>query len=269
MENNEIELLIEKKLAEAKLEVAEKRLHYVIWTAGVVLAIFGVFIPIWMSNKSSDKVDVSLNQMRTEMSSVAQNLRADSRASTESLDKAVLSVKSEVRTEMDGQTRQLGSTAAKVDNSIQDMQKQFKELAGLQLRKPKIECLVKGSSIEGQKLKFSEQNKSISIDLKNTGDAPARHLRVYLYTTYGNDCNSLFIGRGNDCEISDDPNYKFVYYIDFGSQSSIHPKDTNNINISTEGPFTPGSYQSFLKVFFEEPEPAKHSFLIHIDPNKK
>lgn len=37
MENNETELLIDKKVAEAKLEVAEKRLQFVMWVGGVVL----------------------------------------------------------------------------------------------------------------------------------------------------------------------------------------------------------------------------------------
>ena len=47
MDKNQIEELFDKKLVEAKLEVAEKRLHFFMGMAGAALALFGVVFPLW------------------------------------------------------------------------------------------------------------------------------------------------------------------------------------------------------------------------------
>ena len=267
MYKNQIEELIDKKLAEAKLEVAEKRLHYFIWLAGAALAIFGVVFPLWQSNRSADKVDSALLQMRQENAKTSEGIRADSRASAESLERTIPAIRADLRAEMDAQSRRLDLSANKVDNSIQDMHKQFKELAGTQLRKPSLECLTGGSSLEGKILKISPAHENIVINVKNSGDAPAKSIRIRLYTNLISE--SRYLGGDSTqwsvLPSSDDPSYKYAFETQV---SSIDPKDLLTVDfilILSEYPnMKTGNYPALVKLFYEQPEPRKYSFTINI-----
>ena len=266
MDDKEIELLIEKKVAEAKLEVTEKRLHYLIGIAGAMLAIFGVVLPFWTTNRASDKVDNALSQMKQDMKSSSQDLRTDSRSSSEQLDKAIQSIRTDVRAEMDNQSRNFGSVSEKVDKEVQSMQIQFKELAGTQLRKPTLECLSGGSSLDGKIFRIFPAHENIVIDVKNTGNAPAKTIRMRLYTNlfaerYLNGDHTQWFALPN----SDEPSYNYAFETQV---SSLDPKDLLSIDfflVLSEHPnLKPGNYPSLIKVFYEQPEPRKYSFMINI-----
>lgn len=261
MEKDEIENVVDKKLAEAKLDVAEKRLQFVIWTAGVILAVFGVVLPLWQTNRASDKIDNALQQMRQEINQTSQGLRADSRASAESLDKAMLANRSDIKSERESQSRQLGNTIIRVDNAIQDMQKQFKELAGTQLKKPVLELFVGGSSLEGAVLKLSPTHQTVTINIKNVGKASARSIRVRLYSNSTDDC--YYFGSWRLLPMSDEPTYKCSfesYEID-----PIDPKESRPFNIPMTNNIKPGNYPFLLKVFYEQTEPHRYSFTIKVN----
>src|SRR6266704_1508638 len=254
MDKNQIEELIDKKLAEARLEVAEKRLHFLMWMAGAALAIFGVAFPLWQSNRSADKVDSALLQIRQENAKTSDGIRADSRASAESLERAIPAIRADLRAEMDAQSRRLDLAANKVDNSIQDMHKQFKELAGTKLRKPTLECLSDGSSLEGKILKISPAHENIVINVKNTGDAPAKTIRLRLYTNLISESRYL---RGDSTHwfvlpSSDEPSYKYAFETQVGS---IDPKDLLtvdfNLILSEYTNMKPGNYPALIKLFYE------------------
>lgn len=263
MEKDDIELLIDKKVAEAKLAVTEIRLKFVIGIAGAMLAFFGVFVPIWQTNKASDKVDNALTQMKQDIKSSSQDLRSDSRSSSEALEKAMQAIRTDVRTDIDGQSRLVSGNASKVDNAIQDMQKRFKELEGAQLRKPVLECLVGGQSLEGGILKLSPTRNEVTFQVKNTGDAPARNIRIRLYSAFDGNCNELL--TLSPLPASDEPSYKCAYEDYVFHTLTIDPKETRTFEIGTqaENPKI-GIYPSLLKVFYEQPEPRKYSFTINI-----
>lgn len=267
MDAKEIELLIEKKVAEAKLEVTEKRFHYLIWIAGAMLAIFGVVLPFWTTNRASDRVDNALSQMKQDMKSSSQDLRTDSRSSSEQLDKAIQAIRMDVRAEMDSQSRNFEIVSGKVDKEIQRMQIQFKELAGTQLRKPMLECLSGGLSLEGKVLKVSPSHENIVINVKNTGDAPAKTIRLRLYTDLisesrylGGDSTKWFV-----LPSSDEPSYKYAFETHV---SSIDPKDVLAVDfsliLSEYHNIKPGNYPALIKMFYEQPEPRKYLFTINI-----
>lgn len=261
MEKDEIKEFVDRKLAEAKLEVAEKRLQFVMWVAGALVAIFGVFLPLWLTNRSSDKVDNALQQMRQESNQTSQGLRTDSRASAESLDKAMLTNRADIRSERESQSRQLGNTVARVDNAIQDMQKQFKELAGAQIKKPVLELFVGGSSLEGAVLKLSPTHQTVTINIKNAGDASARNIRIRLYSNSTADC--YYFGSWRLLPVSDEPTYKCSfesYEID-----PIDPKESRPFNLPMANNIKPGNYSFLLKVFYEQTEPQRYSFTIKVD----
>jgi len=119
------------------------------------------------------------------------------------------------------------------------------------MRKPLLECLLKGLSLDGEVLTFSPEQKSLTIQLKNVGDAPARNIRVRLYSNLPEDYRLY----GDETPwyplpSSDEPGYKYAF------QSIIHhpidPKESGTIDllISNENAKS-GSYQSVLKVFYE------------------
>jgi hypothetical protein len=266
MDNNQIEELIDKKLAEAKLEVVEKRLHFLMWLAGAALAVFGVAFPLWQSTRSADKVDSALLQMRQENAKTSEGIRADSRASAESLERAIPTIRADLRAEMDAQSRHLDVASNKVDNAIQDMHKQFKELAGTQLRKPNLECLSSGSGLDGKTIKISPAHENVRINVKNSGDAPARSVRMRLYTNL----NTNKYLRGDytqwfDLSKSDEPNYSYAFETQL---RPIDPKDSLPIDffiVLSEFPnIKPGSYPVLLKVFYEQPEPRRYFFTLKI-----
>lgn len=68
----------------------------------------------------------------------------------------------------------------KVDTAIREMREEFKELAGIQLRKPDLECFVDGKNLENAVLDIMEGKESLFM-LKNTGDAPASNIQIRLY----------------------------------------------------------------------------------------
>ncbi len=60
MDDKEIVALVEKKILQAKLDVADKRFNTLVILAGVFLSVFTIIVPIWQMSKSADEVDKAL-----------------------------------------------------------------------------------------------------------------------------------------------------------------------------------------------------------------
>ncbi len=63
MDKEEVEGIISERINQAKLEVAENRLHFLLWFGGAVIAVFAVLVPLWLTNKSTDKTDKAIQSM--------------------------------------------------------------------------------------------------------------------------------------------------------------------------------------------------------------
>ncbi|MFH1216486.1 MAG: hypothetical protein V1706_08290 [Pseudomonadota bacterium] len=68
---DKIELLIDKKIAEAKLVVAEKRLNYLLALGVAFLAIFGTFIPLFLTQQSTNRADSAIEKMERKFEELA------------------------------------------------------------------------------------------------------------------------------------------------------------------------------------------------------
>lgn len=68
--NREIDLLIDKKLADAKLDLTEKRLSHTLWAFGILLAVAGIGLPIYMAYTTSDKTDKAIDKMQQQVREV-------------------------------------------------------------------------------------------------------------------------------------------------------------------------------------------------------
>lgn len=60
---NKIELLIDKKISEAKLYVAEKRINFLLTIGTAILTIFGIILPMFLTFQSARKVDEAIQNM--------------------------------------------------------------------------------------------------------------------------------------------------------------------------------------------------------------
>ncbi|MCK9295223.1 MAG: hypothetical protein M0P70_09060 [Desulfobulbaceae bacterium] len=68
---DKIELLIDKKIAEAKLVVAEKRLNHLLTLGAAFLAIFGTFIPLFLTQQSTNRADSAIEKMERKFEELA------------------------------------------------------------------------------------------------------------------------------------------------------------------------------------------------------
>lgn len=71
LDDEGIEILIDKKIAEAKVIIAEKRLNFVLAIGAAFLTIFGIFIPIFLSQQSENRVDAAIEKMESKFNELA------------------------------------------------------------------------------------------------------------------------------------------------------------------------------------------------------
>jgi gas vesicle protein len=280
MEKPEIEELIAKRVAEAKLDVAEKRLQFVLKFGGALggglLVIFGVLIPIIMTERSSSRLDKaiqgmenSVQEMKKDYKEYMQMAASQNTFSMSRLDKEIEGIKTDFRDLTQNQKETTNSSVAKIDNAIKDMQDKFDELSGLQLRKPELECFVNGAKLDGSKIHLKTENSSQAFEIRNTGDAVARNVRLRLYL----DKEPGWVGNIQENggwysewikTKSDELDFQYAYEPSDG-YNSVDPKDSKIFlfGISSKDK-TILQYQALLKIFYEQKEPKKYVFTIAI-----
>ena len=255
----QIELLIDERIAKAKLDIAEKRLQFTIRIAGAALALFGVLIPVFLSNRATDRVDTAIAQMQNQSTEAQRILRND-----------IQSAQVDFRAHLETQSHEALSTNAKVDQAIQKMQHDFKELAGTQLRKPTLECLLNRTNLEGNTLSLYPNQQSETIEIRNTGDGTARNIRIRVYTNSKEGISpNLGDFEWRQLNVADEPGYKFVYET-YQPFQFIDPKESRSIDLGfmfgeLQPPITFGC---LMKVFYEQPEPRRYVFTVSYSKEK-
>ena len=270
-EHDPSELLIDKKIAEAKLEVAEKRLQYTLTAVAFIFGMFGVLLPLLLSSKMADRVDNAISDMRNQLSQSQNNLRSDYQFATQQFDEKNKSIKSDVQSNIDSQTKQNIEANNKIDKAIQNMEAKFKELAGNQLRKSDLECLYDEKTLNDIDISFPWSERHRSFVIKNIGDATAKNIRVRLYMSDGIEMNNYDESaivqsneRTNWEDInSDDKLFKKVYETHF---QSMDPKETNSfyVNFLENQNNTLENHEVLLKILHEGSEPKIYRFKIKI-----
>ena len=210
-ENNEH--LIDKKIAEAKLAVAEKRLNLVLYLAAAALTIFGVLIPLLLTLRSE----------------------------------------------------------AKVDTAVRKMEQDFKELAGKQLRKPKIQCYVEGKPLVNSVIAFDAAHPSALIELKNVGDGTADFIKYRIYLMSEDNALLKMFEYGNwRSTINDKPEFKKAFEnVDPRYDSNLPAQDTRSLGIFLErvnDRYIVSNIKAtvLLRIFYGEPLPLDLPFVIEI-----
>lgn len=251
MEEKEIERLIDKKVAEAKLDVSEKIFRLVLYFGSAALALFGIAFPIWSVDKLTTKLENAIDKFDKTSQQTTQQFNQQSKESS-------IEQKLQYKELTEAQTKASDASSTKIDNAITEMRKEFKELAGAQLRKPNLECLFDGRTLQGATLRVSPKMRDFGIEIKNVGDAPTRNvqLKIYLKTDITDD-NQFFGFPRSNC---DEQSYNIAYEI------NVRPSSING-GYSTTVPIhialdKVSNIPALLKVYQEEGDPKKYTFSI-------
>ncbi|KAF0143114.1 MAG: hypothetical protein FD122_72 [Stygiobacter sp.] len=262
MEQNEVELLVDKKVAEAKLEIAEKRNQFLLWFFGIMLTIVGVGIPLVQSNRSTDKVDQAILDSRREAKEIRETYEKKAKEIEGDFQTKVKEVSAQ-------QKESLSIISANADKTVRETKEQVQTIIGQQLAKPELVCLYKGETLEGKTITVDDAsflNKSLA--LFNKGDAPARNVTAILYLSGNTSMYIISGGVWNEREISEEKEFKKSYSY-FGYIEIIDAKYSNplNLELALEEGAKNAKEEAMLKIFYGQPEPTKVNFTIKL--NKK
>lgn len=252
--DHNVELLIDKKISDAKLLSAEKRLGFTLAIGATLLTVFGIIIPLLLVFQSSNKVDSAIQRMEDRLTQLTDKLSNKVDASGQKMEERFT-----VLSEM---------SSNRIDSSTERMEERFKELAGKQLRRPKLDCFVDGKRLAGSSLIFDPKTIKRFVELKNLGDGTAEQVRIRLYINHVDD--ALVRDLGNELwfrsEVNDRPDFEAMFV--YGKESVMIPAqgsitlpwwmqgpESRKTNIKTRG---------LLKVFYGEPLPGEFPFSFEI-----
>jgi len=249
-----IELLIDKKISDARLVASEKRLNFTLAIGAALLTVFGAVLPMLLAFQSSNKVDSAIQRMEDRLTQLTDKLSIKVDASGQKMeDKFVLLA---------------DKSSNRIDSSTQRMEEKFKELAGKQLRKPKLDFFVEGKRLAGSSFIFDPQNLRKIIEIKNLGDGTADQLRMRLYLNYEDE--DLVRDLNNGSWVKSEPNDKpeFVAMFIYRNESIVIPAQ-GSISMSwyMQNPHLRKKnikVRALLKIFYGEPVPGEVPFSFEI-----
>jgi hypothetical protein len=213
--NKDIELLIDKKIAEAKLIIAEKRLNYLMAFSAALLTIFGIVIPFFFTQTSTNRVN----------------------------------------------------------QAIASMDSKFNELAGKQLRKPKIVCYIDGDRLENSLIHFDSANLHKTVLIKNEGDGTADYIKMRLYINSVDDklIGDLFFSRFLKLDTSDKPAFSTMLIYRSEDINLFPAQDSIPIKFSmyhAQSKKSDVQVAAILMIYYGEPIPIEVPFTFEIMEKK-
>jgi hypothetical protein len=241
LSKDEINDLIDHKVAEAKLDIAERRLHFALWFGGAVIAVFGVILPLMQNTNSSREISSAIE--KTELKS--------------------------------------SEASAEVSKAIEKMERQFAELAGKQMLKPEITCFANGIPLERSTLTFSKTNSSYDFSIRNTGNGVATLIRVRLYLNVEDEisrkhfCGNVGNNSGWDhAKFNDKPEYKCMlqHYIYEDRDDLIAPSDEMTFSLVMNEPAELSDKiesPALLVIYYGATEPKEIPFTFRIESSPK
>ena len=209
--NKNIKLLIDKKIAEAKLIIAEKRFNYLMAFGAALLTIFGIALPLFLTQTSTNRVN----------------------------------------------------------EAIERMDDKFNELAGKQLRKPKIVCYIDGNRLVNSVIHFDPANLQKTVLIKNEGDGTADYIRMRLYINYEDNAliNDFGITGFTRRNISDKLAFSTMLIYERHYINLLPAQDSIPLEFRMQNPHLRKSsvqVAAILMIFYGEPVPIEVPFTLEI-----
>jgi hypothetical protein len=244
-EDQRFELLIEKKISDAKLDISEKRLRFVITLGTVALAILGVAVPLLVTLHSSNRVDTTVQRIEDRVAAMMNSLTSKVDTSAQRAE--------------DRFNQFSSSSSSRIDTAVNKMEDRFRELAGKQLRKPRLQCLLDGKPLEGSTL-LLKRNSANRIQIRNIGDGPAEHVRAYLYLRNGSWELWMPMMSWQGAPFNDKPEYQLALAYD-REIPIISPQASAPLYFSVwNREITEFKTPALLRIIYGEPSPYEVSF---------
>ena len=220
---NKIEELVDKKILEAKLIITEKRLSFVLFLMAGIVAVFGIFLPMYQSNLLENKTEKAISQM----------------------------------------------------------QKEFDQIVGKQLREPELKCFLNGRDLTNQTIEFvsSYVKKGTierSIVIKNIGEKMVPNFEVYLYYKSNNGNTKISYSNHPNFYMYNQANldgYDICYKM-WDESFKIHPTDSfslviyNPIHRKGKDDVDIIELSCLMKVYYDQLEPLEVPFKIIVKNEK-
>jgi len=167
----EVRDFVERKIAEAKLMVAEKRLYFVLGLGAALITVSGIIIPMIEQDKSSQELE-----------------RAVARIDARSLE-----------------------TTKEIEVATGEMKEDFRALAGTRLLKPKLDCFLDGHPLRNSLLVFGKKRPVRIIRVRNEGDKTAIFIQARLYLNERSpELEAAFQNWWRYSEFNDKPEFKYM-----------------------------------------------------------
>ena len=159
-----------------------------------------------------------------------------------------------------------------VDKKLEYIETRFKELAGKQLRKPKIVCKIDNEPLLDNVLLITQSDGAHIdyIDVYNEGDGVSGPINAYLYfnelpeKTYVN-YHDLIWYNFDWVELPSE-NKKYRYKNAIGKKNHLSPKDIFNIGISfvNQSEKEMVDFKAMLKIYYGESKPVEVPFTVRV-----
>jgi hypothetical protein len=166
---------------------------------------------------------------------------------------------------------QLIASDRRIDQAIQRMDQQFAQLAGKQLRKPKIECTVDGKDLLNSTVVCDVTAPRKFLKIYNAGDGTADFVKMRLFVKSKDEAVKMAFScaEWGDDNVSIDPEYQsvFLYRHQF---DRLAAQDFVSIPLVScqpqEGPTSGTKVVALMKLSFGEAEPKQIPFTVEFKP---
>jgi Skp family chaperone for outer membrane proteins len=260
MNDEELKNLIDKKVTEAKLDVAEKRLNYVLIIGGGLVGLFGILFPLLTASANTDKIDSAISRMDSRLESF------DSRASDElekmkrDLHDEISDLKEEFNSLSSEQYKKLNDAENKLDVKIKDYENKFNEITNESYRKPNLTLLFNDKTISDT-IYLKKHYAIATFKLLNDGDAKAKNIQVYCdyqevagiyispdYSLYGN--------------YSTKEGYQSIKMREsFELDAGLSDYFNLSVGFNNEKP-REVSVDVTIRIYYEQPKPLEYNFTL-------
>lgn len=148
----------------------------------------------------------------------------------------------------------------KIDKQLENMEARFKELVGLQLRKPNIVCTVNNDPLLDNIVTMKQYDSSY-IDIYNKGDGIAGPIRVYLYIGTS-DIYGTYNMRDNNWKDMPSENKRYHRKYLIGNTDSLSPQEVFNLDIHIESSKSENETEAMIKIYYGDLKPVDIPFTI-------
>lgn len=218
MEEKEVEKLVEREVLKAKVITQDKTIRFLLWFFGVLLTVFGVVIPLWWSNRSSDKVDEAISETKREMREVQTQYDQKNIYNERNFRETVREIISQ-------QNSALTTISNNADKTLKETKEQVQTLIGRQLEKPEITVCFNGVEINGKTVDITGLNEwSTKFEFLNKGKAAAKNLKIVFYLKEGSKLQNISGGLWHERVVSEVNEFSKAYTYS-GKIDVIYPKD--------------------------------------------